>query len=279
MDFRKQFVVEPGSLVRLAEIDTGFVGDFADKEAARIQTEKNTAKLAELQYKLYAENRRSLLIILQAMDAGGKDGTINKVFAPMNPQGCRVQGFKEPSREALAHDFLWRIHLFTPKAGEVVVFNRSHYEDVLIVRVHDLVPKTVWSKRYEHIRNFEKMLTDHQTKVVKFFLHISPEEQLKRFMERLDDPAKQWKISEADYRERERWGDYAAAFEDAFRECSTPEAPWYIIPADHKHFRNLAVSQIMVDVLEEMKLEIPKPTVDLDEIRAAARAAQKKKLT
>lgn len=275
MDFRKQFRVKPGEKVKLSKVDPDFVGDWSDKEAAKERTQENAALLADLQYQLYSENRRSLLIILQAMDAGGKDGTINHVLAPMNPQGCRVQNFKSPTAEELAHDFLWRVHRVAPKRGEVVIFNRSHYEDVLIARVHRLAPKEVWSRRYAHIRHFESLLADSGVTVLKFYLHISKSEQLKRFEDRFNEPDKHWKISEADYAERRYWDDYMAAFEDAFEQCSTDEAPWFIIPADKKYFRNLAVSQIIADTMREMKLQLPAPTVDLKTIKAEIEAAKR----
>ncbi len=276
MDYRKIFEVKPGKKVDLNKIDPDFTDDFAGKKDAAELVEKNSALLKQLQYELYAENRQSLLIILQAMDAGGKDGTINHVLAPMNPQGCRVQNFKVPSSEEASHDFLWRVHRAAPKNGEVVIFNRSHYEDVLVVRVHDLVPKTVWRQRYDYINDFERMLAGHNTRIVKFFLHISKEEQLKRFEERLDQKDKHWKISAADYKERQFWDDYQKAFEDALTNCTTEFAPWYVIPANQKWFRNLAVSQILIETLQDMKMKMPEPTVDIDEIRKLAAAEWKK---
>jgi PPK2 family polyphosphate:nucleotide phosphotransferase len=209
------------------------------------------------------------------MDAGGKDGTIQHVMGAMNPQGCLVQAFKTPSAEEAAHDFLWRVHKALGGKGTVTVFNRSHYEDVLVVRVHKLVPKEVWSGRYDHINDFEKELTDSGTHILKFFLHISKEEQLFRFKERLNDPTKQWKISESDYLEREFWDDYMKAYEDVLRECSTDAAPWFVIPSNHKWFRNLAVSQILVEHLEALKMEFPKPTVDLKQIGRRYHRAEK----
>ena len=208
------------------------------------------------------------------MDTGGKDGTIHHVLGAMDPQGCRVEPFKQPSAEEAAHDFLWRAHRAAPKRGEVVIFNRSHYEDVLVVRVHELVPKKVWKGRYQLIDDFEKMLTANGTTVLKFFLHISKDEQLRRFRDRLDDPAKQWKISEADYKEREFWKDYQTAYEDALSSCSTEDSPWFVIPANHKWFRNLAVARIVVEHLEAMKLEYPRPSVDLEKIRREYHAAK-----
>ena len=215
---------------------------------------------------LYAERRRSLLICLQALDTGGKDGTINHVLGVMNPQGCRVVPFRQPSVEEASHDFLWRVHRATPARGEVVIFNRSHYEDVLIVRVHNLVPRQVWSARYQRINAFEQGLVENETHVLKFYLHISSEEQLLRFKSRLDDPTKNWKISEADYKERMCWDDYQTAYEEALSRCSTERAPWFVIPANHKWFRNLAVARIVVEHLEGLGLSYPKPTVDLARI-------------
>ena len=213
MKYTNKFMVKPGTKVNLDKIDPSHTEGFKKKKDALDDLAKNTARLAELQYELYSENKQSLLIVLQAMDAGGKDGTINHVLAPMNPQGCRVQGFKKPNDTELAHDFLWRIHRAAPKNGEVVIFNRSHYEDVLVTRVHNLVPKKIWSQRYGFINDFEKLLAVHKTKIVKFYLHISKAEQLERFKKRLDLPEKHWKISDGDYKERQYWNDYTKAFE------------------------------------------------------------------
>ena len=220
-----------------------------------------------LQFQLYGEQKRSLLICLQAPDAGGKDGVVRHVIGSMNPQGCRVVPFKQPTAEELAHDFLWRIEKQTPRQGEVVIFNRSHYEDVIVVRVHDLVPQKVWSQRYEQINDFEQRLVANGTHILKFFLHISKEEQLERFKDRLDDPARHWKISEADYSERERWDDYQTAYEDAVNKCSTEAAPWFVIPSDHKWFRNLSISHIIVETMEKMGIKVPQATVDIADIR------------
>ena len=275
MRYSKRFRVEPGHKVKLADIDPGFHSTHEDEAAAKGEIVTNQEKLRALQYRMYAENKRSLLICLQAMDAGGKDGTIQHVVGAMNPQGCRVQAFKTPSAEEAAHDFLWRVHQAVGGKGTVTVFNRSHYEDVLVVRVHKLVPKEVWSRRYDLINDFEKELTDSGTHILKFFLHISKEEQLFRFKERLNDTTKQWKISESDYLEREFWDDYMKAYEDALQECSTEAAPWFIIPSNHKWFRNLAVSQIMADTMEELKLSFPPPSVNLAEIRRKYHAALK----
>ena len=272
VDFRSKFVVKPGSRVKLNKIDPDDTLSYKKKKDALEIIEKNTQKLTELQYKLYSESKQSLLIVLQALDAGGKDGTINHVLAPMNPQGCRVSGFKAPNPVELSHDFLWRIHHNAPKQGEVCIFNRSHYEDVLVARVHNLVPKKIWSKRYEFINDFEKLLANHNTKIIKFFLHISKDEQLKRFESRLELPEKHWKISDGDYKERQYWDEYTKAFEDALSKCSTDYAPWYVIPANHKWFRNLAVSEIVVETMESMKMKLPAPSVNIDDIKKLADA-------
>ncbi|MGA7207985.1 MAG: PPK2 family polyphosphate kinase, partial [Pseudolabrys sp.] len=224
--------------------------------------------ITELQRKLYADRGHCLLIVLQGIDGAGKDGTCWHVVSAMDPQGVDVVGFKQPSAEERDHDFLWRVHPHAPGLGRVAVFNRSHYEDVLVARVHDLVPKHVWKRRYEFINNWEKLLVDEKnTTILKFFLYISKDEQLARFKERLDDPARQWKISDSDYSERKLWSKYIDAFEAAISKCSTEHAPWFIIPSNHKWFRNFAVSQIVVRAMEDMKLTLPKPTVDLQKIR------------
>ena len=267
MNYSDRFRVKAGSTVRLDRIDAAFKDKHEDQTSALAEIERFTKRLRELQYLLYAEGKRSLLIILQAMDAGGKDGTINHVLGNMNPQGARVYGFKVPSAEEAAHDFLWRIHHAAPQRGQVAIFNRSHYEDVLVSRVHGLVPEKVWSKRYDLINAFEKSLAENGTHILKFFLHISEDEQLRRFKQRLDDPARHWKISESDYEEREYWDDYTKAFQDALARCSTAHAPWFVIPANHKWFRNLVVSQIVVETLESLKMEFPEPTVDIREVK------------
>ena len=238
------------------------------EKAAIKATESIAKKIRALQYQLYAENKQSLLIVLQGLDAAGKDGTIKHVLGMMNPQGCTVTSFKEPTPLELRHDFLWRIHPHTPARGEVAVFNRSHYEDVLIARVHKLCPKSQINLRYQQINQFESLLaTQNNTRIIKFFLHISPEEQLVRFAARLDDPAKNWKISESDYTERQYWADYQEAYKRAIEKTSTPVAPWYIIPADNKWYRNYAVASIVLATLEDMAPQLPKPSVNLDQIR------------
>jgi PPK2 family polyphosphate:nucleotide phosphotransferase len=275
VNYVQRFRVPPGTKVKLKDIDPGFKDHHEGHKEAANEIERYRDRLRELQELLYAERRRSLLICLQAMDTGGKDGTINHFLGAMNPQGCKVTGFRQPTAEELAHDFLWRVHRATPGAGEVAIFNRSHYEDVLVARVHSLVAKDVWSRRYDHINAFERGLADRGTHILKFYLHISKEEQLERFKERLDDPTKQWKISEADYTERTFWDDYMAAYEDALSRCSTEHAPWFVIPANHKWFRNLAVGRIVVEYLEDLQMHYPKPAVDLERIRREYHAAEK----
>ena len=274
MDHRNKFAVEPGAKVRLSKIDASYTGKHETHEKALPEIQKHVEQIDKLQYLLYADGNQSLLVVLQALDAAGKDGTIRHVFSGMNPQGTFVFGFKQPSKEEAAHDFLWRAHLRAPGKGEVVVFNRSHYEDVLVVRVHKLVPHSVWSKRYDLINDFEKMLSQNGTTILKFFLHISPEEQLSRFKQRLDDPSRHWKISESDYSERELWPQYVEAYEDAMALTSTKRAPWYIIPSNHKWFRNLAVSQIIADTMDEMGLKPPPTGVDIAEIRRKYHTAE-----
>jgi PPK2 family polyphosphate:nucleotide phosphotransferase len=274
MDYRKRFVVEPGAKVRLGKIDPAFKDQHESHETATPEISKHVERMAKLQYLLYADGNQSLLVVLQALDAGGNDGVVCHVFSAMNPQGTSVFGFKQPSKYEAAHDFLWRAHQHAPAKGEVVIFNRSHYEDVLVVRVHKLVPKPVWSKRYDLINDFEKMLHENGTRIVKFYLHISPQEQLDRFKQRLDDPARHWKISETDYSERELWPDYIEAFEEAMERTSTRHAPWYVIPSNHKWFRNLAISEIVADTMEDMDLKLPPTQVDIAEIRRKYHAAQ-----
>jgi len=281
MNYSERFSVRPGARVRLSGLDPALKGGYESQEDVEDEIERCRKRLSELQEVLYAGQRRSLLICLQALDTGGKDGTINHVLSAMNPQGCRVSNFRQPSAEEVAHDFLWRVHRAAPARGEVVIFNRSHYEDVLITRVHNLVPKRIWSGRYDHINAFERALADHDTLILKFFLHISKQEQLARFKARLDDPRKRWKIQEADYKERKFWGSYIRAYDEALSRCSTAWAPWFIIPADHKWFRNLAVARIVVEQLASLHLQAPKPRVNVEHIRreyhAARRAAHKTK--
>jgi PPK2 family polyphosphate:nucleotide phosphotransferase len=263
----KQFRVKPGHAARLAQRDAAWTGDFKDKEDAGDALSANIARMAALQNLLYAQNKYALLIVLQGMDASGKDGTIRHVMTGLNPQSCSVKAFKEPTPEELDHDFLWRIHHAVPRRGEIGIFNRSHYEDVLIVRVHDLVPRHVWGRRYDQIKAFEKNLAQDNTIILKFFLHISRDEQRSRLEERLDDPAKNWKIAPSDFAERKYWEDYQAAYEDALTKCNTKHAPWFVIPANHKWFRNWAVSQVIVETLESLQMKFPKPTFNPARIR------------
>jgi PPK2 family polyphosphate:nucleotide phosphotransferase len=259
-----QLVVAPKSKAGIAKIDPGATKRApGDKKATEAASFELNQQLAELQERLWAENERSLLVVLQAIDAGGKDGAIRKVFGGVNPQGCRVTSFKAPSDDELAHDFLWRVHQATPRKGEIGIFNRSHYEDVLIVRVHDIVPKKVWSKRYAAINAFESHLAASGTTIVKFFLHISKDEQAERFRKRLENPEKNWKFRRADLEEREHWDDYQEAFEDALSKTSTKDAPWYVIPADHKWYRDWALLSVLVETLQRMDPQYPPPDPDL----------------
>lgn len=268
MDYRKKLIVEPGSKVQLKHMDAGWHGRHDNEKQATEEIAKHLASIAEHQRLLYGEKRHSLLIVLQGIDAAGKDGVCWHVIKGMNPQGVSVTGFKQPTPEERAHDFLWRVHPHTPGLGQVAVFNRSHYEDVLVARVHKLAPKSVWSARYDRINEFEKLLEESGVTIIKFFLMITPEEQLKRFGERLDDPMRQWKISDSDYTERAMWDDYISAYEAMLEKCSTKHAPWYILPSNHKWFRNLAASQIIASTLQDLHMKLPKPTVDIETIRA-----------
>lgn len=268
MDYRKLFVVKPASKPNLDKIDADFTGKHVSERHAKGDTEKYLHQLGRLQFLLYSEAKHALLIVLQAMDAGGKDGTVRHVIGAMNPQGTTVTAFKQPTTEDLKHDFLWRVHHHAPGKGMVAAFNRSHYEDVLVVRVHKLVPKQIWSRRYEFINDFERLLRhESDVHILKFFLHIDKGEQLKRFQQRLADPARNWKISEDDYNERAYWDDYMKAYEEVFARTSTKHAPWYIIPANQKWFRNLAVSQIIATTMDEIGMKMPQPSVDLQRIQ------------
>lgn len=273
-DFRRQFIVKPGCRVKLGEIDPNYRGTYESSDAALSAVRPLVNKLDQLQYLMFAEKKHSLLIVLQGLDACGKDGVIRHILSGMNPAGCRVVGFKRPKPEELDHDFLWRVHPHLPAKGEVSVFNRSHYEDVLVVRVHHMTQVNLWSKRYELINDFERLLmVENDTIIIKFFLYISKAEQLARFKQRLDDPARRWKISEADYQERAYWDQYTEAFEDMLYKTSTRYAPWFVVPANHKWFRDLAVSQIVSSTLEDLDMKLPAPTVDIAEIRRRHHAA------
>jgi PPK2 family polyphosphate:nucleotide phosphotransferase len=267
-NYLKEFIVEPGTKIRLKHFDPDYHGKHESHQDALPEIQKYVEKMAQLQYLMYAERKHSLLIVLQGLDAAGKDGVVRHVLTGMNPAGCVAVGFRQPTPEELAHDFLWRVHPHVPAKGSVAIFNRSHYEDVLVVRVHDLVPENVWSKRYDEINDFERLIAkQNNTTILKFFLHISKQEQLARFAKRLDDPARQWKISDSDYKERDYWGNYTQAFEDVLNKTSTECAPWFVIPSNHKWFRNLAISQIILREMEDMGMQFPKPTVNLAEIR------------
>lgn len=263
----KMYRVKPGQRVDLSQIDPNDHHAFTGgKEAARAKIEALTNELSRLQELLYAEHKHRVLIVLQGMDTAGKDGTIRHVFSGVNPQGVRVANFKQPTPEELAHDFLWRVHKQTPGAGEIVIFNRSHYEDVLIVRVHGWISLAECRRRYEDINAFERLLVNEGTTILKFYLHIGKDEQKRRLQERLVDKEKQWKFNPGDLKERARWDDYMRAYEDALTATSTEFAPWYIIPANHKWYRNLLVSQILVECLKDLKMEYPKPAPGLENV-------------
>ena len=264
---RDALLVKPGSRVRLGSLDPEATHGF-DKAAAKPVTKAQMERMADLQDRLWAEAKRSVLIVLQGIDAAGKDGTINKVLEAFNPQGCTVSSFKVPTPEELGHDYLWRIHKRTPGKGEIGIFNRSHYEDVLVVRVHSLVPRSVWSKRYDQINAFEETLAANGTTIVKFFLSIDRDEQRTRFQSRYDDPTKRWKFSLGDLEERKHWDDYQAAFSDLLGRCSTKHAPWYVIPANRKWYRDVAVSDIIVEALAEMNPRPKAVKLDVKSLRA-----------
>ena len=261
-----RLIVEPGKRVQLS--DDHAANTFGwEKPEAVAALEENREKLSDLQYKLYADGRHALLVVIQAIDAGGKDGAVHDIFTAMNPQGCVVTSFKAPTAEELKHDYLWRVHQRVPARGMVGVFNRSHYEDVLIVRVEKLVQKAVWRERYEQINEFERMLTHNSVRIIKVFLQISKGEQKKRLEDRLKDPNRQWKFSPEDLVKRRQWPEYQKAFEAMLTKCNTKHAPWYLIPADRKWFRNLAVSQIVATEMGRMPLRFPEPTFDPATVR------------
>jgi PPK2 family polyphosphate:nucleotide phosphotransferase len=261
--------VEPGSPPDLAGRDPDARVGAEDRKAGLARLSELVARLGVLHNRLFAESTRSVLLVLQGMDAAGKDGTIRSVLTGVNPQGCRVVSFREPTTTELAHDFLWRVHAACPVRGELVIFNRSHYEDVVAVRVRKLAPRKVWHRRYAHIRNFERLLTDEGTAVVKVFLHLSRDEQRIRLQARLDDPEKRWKFRAGDLDDRRHWDDFATAYEDALRETSTEWAPWYVVPADHNWSRNLAVAEILVAALERLDPEVPKPDPSTEDLEIA----------
>lgn len=260
-----QPIIPPiGKHVHLADYDTRLViGDW-NKESAKKQIKENASISSDLAYRLYAENRRAVLLVLQGMDTSGKDGTIRTVMTGVNPQSFHIVSFKTPSAEELDHDFLWRIHKAVPPRGHIGIFNRSHYEDVLIVRVHSLVPENQWRGRYEQINQFEELLADGDVTIVKCFLHISKDEQRERLQARLDDPHKLWKFNKGDLAERKLWDDYQRAYEDALTKCNTKRAPWHIIPSDRKWYRNLLVSQILRETLEKLAPKFPPSEAGLE---------------
>jgi PPK2 family polyphosphate:nucleotide phosphotransferase len=261
----KQFLIKPETKVNLSKWNPDDTGDFkGGKKEGLAQLEKLNGKLDTLQELLYAEHKHKVLVVLQAMDTGGKDGTIRHVFEGVNPAGVRVASFKVPTPDELDHDYLWRIHNVVPAKGELVIFNRSHYEDVLVVRVHNIVPPEVWSKRFDQINEFERILAENGTTILKFYLHIDLDEQKKRLQDRLDDPSKHWKFRLGDLTERKLWTDYMHAYEDVLSKTSTEYAPWYIVPANRKWFRDLAISTVLVDTLEGLKMKYPESEENLD---------------
>jgi PPK2 family polyphosphate:nucleotide phosphotransferase len=260
-------LVKPSSKVALKHIDPADSGPYQGPDDVEAPLAEQLKELAKLQNLLYAENRRSLLIILQGMDTSGKDGTIKHVMSGLSPLGVQVKAFKAPTEEELAHDFLWRVHQAVPRHGFIGIFNRSHYEDVLVVRVHDLVPRKVWRARYCQINDFEHMLVKNGVLILKFFLHISKAEQKRRLEERLSDPTRYWKFSLPDLEERGYWSAYRKAYEAALSECSTEHAPWHIVPADHKWYRNLVVAETIVQTLRDLDMKYPKPTMDLSKVK------------
>jgi PPK2 family polyphosphate:nucleotide phosphotransferase len=261
----ERYRIPPDIAVDLRAFDPGDTGGLKEKEAESRLAGLND-RLEALQELLYAEGKHKVLVVLQAMDTGGKDGVIRHVFDGVNPQGVRVASFGRPTEEELAHDYLWRVHRHTPGAGGMVIFNRSHYEDVLVVRVHGLVPESVWGRRYHQINEWERLLAEEGTTILKFYLHISPEEQAERLAARRDDPTKRWKFSRGDLEERGRWSDYMAAYEAALSRTSTPWAPWYVVPADRKWYRNLVVATALVGTLESLQMAYPQPAEDLSGI-------------
>ncbi len=264
----KRYTIEPGTKVDLDKFDpsdtSGFEGKDSDEQK---ESEKLNENLRGLQEKLWAEHKAKVLIVLQGMDTAGKDGVIHRVFQGVNPQGVIVAHFGVPTQEDLDHAFLWRIHQHTPGKGEIVIFNRSHYESVLVERVHKMVPDHVWQRRYKEINDFEKLLADDDTTILKFYLHISKDEQKKRIEERLDDPTKEWKFSDNDIPERKFWDEYMKAYRDMLSQTSTEYAPWHLIPSNHKWYRDLVVSRIIVKAMEKLDLRYPKPEKDLSTIQ------------
>jgi PPK2 family polyphosphate:nucleotide phosphotransferase len=262
----KRYRVKPGERFHLDDVDPDETKLVDGKKEAAAENADIQVRLADLQELLYAEHKHKVLIVLQGMDTSGKDGTVRHVMAGFNPAGVHIISFKKPTQVELDHDYLWRIHAQVPSAGEIVVFNRSHYEDVLIVRVHSLVPKDVWSKRYDHINDFERMLTENGTTILKFFLHISKEEQRQRLEARIEDPAKRWKFQHGDIEERKLWDNYTKAYEEALEKTSTDRAPWYIVPANTKWYRNYIVGSMICRAMEKLKMRYPEPDLSDEKI-------------
>ena len=266
MELPTKNIVKPGCLVRLSDYAPEYTGAYEKKGQTKARLKKLHKQLLKLQELLYAESQHALLIILQGMDTCGKDGTIRRVMEGVNVQGCDVVSFKVPTADELSRDFLWRAHKAVPSKGKIGIFNRSHYEDILVVRVHNLVPEPVWTQRYQQINDFERMLVENGTVVLKFFLHISKDEQKERLEDRINDPTKHWKVMESDIRERAYWDDYMQAYQVMLQKCSTDWAPWYIIPANKKWYRNLVITECIVEALKKLDMQYPEPAIDVTKL-------------
>lgn len=265
-DIINNFIVDPNTQIKISNWDPDFTAGIYKNNAEYILNNDYSTQMSALQYKLFADKNQALLVILQGVDASGKDSTIRHVMNAFNPQSCKVVSFKKPNEEEISHDYLWRIHKYTPAKGEIVIFNRSHYESVIEERVRKLIPEAIWSKRYNQINDFEKYLFENNIKIIKLFLHISKDEQKKRLEKRINDPTKQWKFSESDITGSRLWDQYILAYEEMLSKCSTKHIPWYVIPANNKWLRNFAVAQIIINALDSMKLEFPKAKIDLSKI-------------
>ena len=265
MELSGKFLVRPGKMAKKLKLKDWDADYHVNKNKEDVEKELTvfSREMSELQYKLFADNRHALVIILQGVDASGKDGTIRHVMAALNPQSCYVKAFKVPTTEEFSHDYLWRIHTAIPAKGQVAVFNRSHYEDVIEAHVHDLIPKNELTARFRQINDFERYLSENHVTILKFFLHISKDEQKKRLIERLQDPSKHWKFSASDLRDRKYWHEYMVSYEKVLGVCSTKYAPWYIVPADSKWFRNWLVARVLIKTLKSLKLSYPQPKIDI----------------
>jgi PPK2 family polyphosphate:nucleotide phosphotransferase len=263
----KDHRIRPGTRVRLADFDPDDTGKHRDETAARKKLQRDIERLEALQERLYAEHDHAILIVLQGMDTAGKDGTIKHVMRGVNPSGCEVAPFKAPTDEEAAHDFLWRVHRFTPRRGHITIFNRSHYEDVLVPRVHRTMPRSVLGARYQQINDFERILSDDHTVVLKFFLHISKSEQRRRLRQRIEDPTKHWKFTASDVQERKLWDGYVEAYEKLLTRCSTTYAPWHVVPANKKWYRNLVVAETLVDAIERLDCKYPEPAMSPEQLQ------------